>query len=122
MTAWMRLTGEDPLQLVRIRGDAFGYAAMPAGSRRLIPIDADFDGEAAFDVAEAQTGRSHIDPGGALRTRCLRIDSYLRDRAIDAVALLKLDIEGYELAALRGAGDALERRAIKAIYFEYFEK
>jgi hypothetical protein len=35
---------------------------------------------------------------------------------------LKLDIEGYELAALRGAELALKDRRIKAIYFEYFEK
>ena len=199
MTAWMRLTGEDPLQLVRIRDDAFGYADMSDGFLRLIVIDGDYDndffriadatldgggdfldvganfgllsfglaaklsdrvrfhlfepiprlleaigktrelyprmqarvnaaavtdydGEASFDVAEAQTGRSHIDPSGALRTRCLRLDSYLAKTGIAEVALLKLDIEGYELPALRGAAAALERRAIKAIYFEYFEK
>jgi len=199
MTAWMRLTGEDPLQLVRIRGDALGYADMRDGFLRLIPIDgdydadffriaeallagggdfldvganygllsfglastladrvrfhlfepiprlvasiektrtlypamqarvnaaavADYDGEAAFDVAEEQTGRSHIDPAGALKTRCLKLDSYLRDHDINEVALLKLDVEGYELPALRGTAAALARRAIKAIYFEYFEK
>jgi len=38
------------------------------------------------------------------------------------IDLLKLDVEGYELPALRGAASALARRAIKAIYFEYFEK
>jgi FkbM family methyltransferase len=199
MTAWMRLTGEDPLQLVRIRGDAFGYADMSDGFLRLIPIDggydddffriadalldgggdfldvganygllsfglaakladqvrfhlfepiprliaaidktrglyprmqasvtaaavADHDGETSFAVAEEQTGRSHIDPSGALKTRCLRLDSYLADARIAEVALLKLDVEGYELPALRGAAAALQRRAIKAIYFEYFEK
>ncbi|MEJ0065401.1 MAG: FkbM family methyltransferase [Caulobacteraceae bacterium] len=82
----------------------------------------DYDGEASFAVAEEQTGRSHIDPSGALKTRCLRLDSYLADAGIADVALLKLDVEGYELPALRGAAAALERRAIKAIYFEYFEK
>jgi FkbM family methyltransferase len=199
MTAWMRLTGEDPLQLVRIRGEAFGYADMRDGFLRLIPIDgdydadffriaeallagggdfldvganygllsfglapaladrvrfhlfepiprlvaaigktralypdmqacvnaaavADYDGEATFDVAEEQTGRSHIDPAGALKTRCLQLDTYLADRGLAEVALLKLDVEGYELPALRGAADALARRAIKASYFEYFEK
>ena len=199
MTTWMRLTGEDPLQLVRIRGDAFAYADMSDGFLRLIPIEGgydddffrvadallegggdfldvganygllsfglaarlservrfhlfepiprllaaiektrglypgmqasviaaavtDYDGVASFAVAEEQTGRSHIDPSGALKTRCLRLDSYLAETGIDQVALLKLDVEGYELPALRGAAAALRRRAIKGIYFEYFEK
>ena len=199
MTAWMRLTGEDPLQLVRIRGEAFGYADMSDGFLRLIPIEggydddffriaeallagggeffdvganygllsfglaatladrvgfhlfepiprllqaiersrarypamtarvtaaavSDFDGEVAFDVAEDQTGRSHIDPAGALKTRCLKLDSYLADTGIAEIALLKLDVEGYELPALRGAAAALAARKVGAIYFEYFEK
>ncbi len=199
MTGWMRLTGEDPVQLVRIRDDAFGYADMSDGFLRLIAIEgdydrdffriadalladggefldvganfgllsfglaprhaprvrfhlfepiprllgaiartralyprmdlvvnaaavADYDGEAAFDVAEEQTGRSHIDPAGALKTPVVKLDTYLAGQDIDAVALLKLDVEGYELAALRGAAKALERRAVGAIYFEYFEK
>jgi FkbM family methyltransferase len=199
MTTWMRLTGEDPLQLVRIRDDAFAYADMNDGFLRLIPIEGgydddffrvadallesggdfldvganygllsfglaarladrvrfhlfepiprllaaiektrglyplmrasvvaaavtDYDGEVSFAVAEEQTGRSHIDASGAMRTRCLRLDSYLAEAGISEVALLKLDVEGYELPALRGAAAALERRAVKAIYFEYFEK
>jgi FkbM family methyltransferase len=199
MTGWMQLTGEDPVQLVRIRDDAFGYADMRDGFLRLIPIEgdydhdffriadalladggdfldvganfgllsfglapkhaahvcfhlfepiprlvdvigrtralypqmdltvnaaavADFDGEAAFDVAEEQTGRSHIDPAGALKIPVVKLDSYLAERGVDAVALIKLDVEGYELPALRGAAAALERRSVAAIYFEYFEK
>ena len=35
---------------------------------------------------------------------------------------MKLDIEGYELSALRGAERALKNRTIQAVYFEYFEK
>jgi FkbM family methyltransferase len=199
MTTWMRLTGEDPLQLVRIRDDAYAYADMSDGFLRLIPIEGsydddffrvadavlerggefldvganygllsfglaarladrvrfhlfepiprllaaiektrglyprmqarviaaavtDYDGEASFAVAEEQTGRSHIDPSGTLKTRCLRLDSYLAETGIADVALLKLDVEGYELPALRGAAAALARRAVGAIYFEYFEK
>jgi FkbM family methyltransferase len=199
MTGWMRLTGEDPVQLVRIRDDAFGYADMSDGFLRLIVIDgaydddffriadallanggefldvganfgllsfglarkhaarvrfhlfepiprllqaigrtrtlypdmdavvnpvavADYDGETAFDVADEQTGRSHIDPAGALKTPVVKLDTYLADKGIENVALMKLDVEGYELAALRGAAEALKRRAVGAVYFEYFEK
>ena len=52
----------------------------------------------------------------------VKLDTYLAEKGIEAVALMKLDVEGYELAALRGAAEALERRAVAAIYFEYFEK
>ncbi len=52
----------------------------------------------------------------------MKLDTYLGERGVDAVALMKLDVEGYELAALRGAAAALGRRAVAAIYFEYFEK
>jgi FkbM family methyltransferase len=199
MTAWMRLTGEDPLQLVRVRDGAFAYADMRDGFLRLIVIDGgydddffrvadavlerggeffdvganygllsfglaarhaervrfhlfepiprlleaiektrglyphmraevnaaavtDYDGQAPFEIADEQTGRSHIDPAGTSMTRCLKLDSYLAQAGISEVALLKLDIEGYELPALQGAVAALDRRAIRSIYFEYFEK
>jgi hypothetical protein len=34
---------------------------------------------------------------------------------------MKMDIEGYELAAVRGARRSLESRRVQAVYFEYFE-
>jgi FkbM family methyltransferase len=43
MTAWMRLTGEDPLQLVRIRDDSFGYADLSDGFLRLIVVNQGFE-------------------------------------------------------------------------------
>jgi hypothetical protein len=36
MKSWMALTGEDPVQMVRIRDDAFGYADMSDGFLRLV--------------------------------------------------------------------------------------
>ena len=43
MRAWIRLTGEPNLQLVRIRDQSFGYADMSDGFLRLIVIDGDFE-------------------------------------------------------------------------------
>jgi len=199
MKAWIRLTGEDPLQLVRIRDDARGFADLSDGFLRLIVIEGDYekdffrvadalleeggefldvganhgllsfglarkldqrvrfhlfepnpkllesiekslklypsmraevsalavcdeDGTILFQIQEEQTGASHITKSDGIPTRSIRLDTYLRGKSCDRVDLLKLDIEGYELAALRGAELALKARCIKAIYFEYFEK
>jgi len=199
MTAWMRLTGEPPLQLVRIRDKSFGYADMSDGFLRLIVIDQGFEkdffgiadrlfasggtfldvganhgllsfglagrhgaaidfhlfepnpklvdsiektrslypamrltlnaaavsdvaGFVSFEIDEGQTGASHISDGPGVQVPCLTLDDYIDKAGLTDVGLLKLDVEGYELAALRGARKALESRTVKAIYFEYFEK
>jgi FkbM family methyltransferase len=49
----------------------------------------------------------------------ISIDSFLRASAIDSVEFMKMDIEGHELFALRGAVDALSRHAIKSLSFEF---
>lgn len=51
MTAWMKLTGEAPLQLVRIRDEHLGYADMSDGFLRLIVIDQGFEKE-FFELAD----------------------------------------------------------------------
>jgi FkbM family methyltransferase len=199
MTAWMKLTGEDPVQLVRIRDNDFAYADMNEGFLRLIVIDQDFEedffrvadpilgnggtfldvganygllsfglagkfgaaidfhlfepngrllaailrsrrlypemranlvqaavsdlaGETRFSVDESHTGASHIDEGGELIVRTLTLDGYLDERGIEKVALMKMDIEGYELRAFKGAAESLRTRRIGAIYFEHFQK
>jgi len=82
----------------------------------------DEDGTISFEVENEQTGASHITKDGGIPIRSIRLDTYLADKGVNRVDLLKLDIEGYELTALRGAELALKNRRIKAIYFEYFEK
>src|SRR5689334_12189801 len=52
MKGWMRLTGEDPIQPVRIRNDARGYADLSDGFLRLIVIDGDYEKD-FFRVADA---------------------------------------------------------------------
>jgi len=46
-------------------------------------------------------------------------DVFMESMRIDSVDLLKLDVEGSEMAALRGFGRALSQRKIRLIQFEY---
>ena len=199
MRWWMMLTGENPVQLVRIRDDAFGYADMADGFLRLIVIENDFEHD-FFGVADAllksggvfldaganygllsfglaakyrdtvsfhlfepnptlvrvinrslaiypdmrckvnevaladregavrflfddrQSGASHIADDSPNEAKATTIDHYLQEETIARVDLLKLDVEGFELVALRGARRSLETKVIRAVYFEYFEK
>lgn len=59
------------------------------------------------------------DPAHAVRVPLTRLDAYLDQRSIARVDLLKLDVEGFELAALRGAGERLSPSSIDLIQFEY---
>jgi FkbM family methyltransferase len=199
MKAWMKLTGEDPVQLVRIRDESFGYADMSDGFLRLIVIDGGFEheffamadaflskggvfldvganfgllscglagrhgnrvqfhlfepnrrlvtsikrsiarypsahftvncaavsdyvGTVSFLVDEDQSGASHITEEGGVQTPSMTIDDYLDQANIPRVELMKIDIEGYELRAVRGARRSLESHRVQAVYFEYFEK
>ena len=46
------------------------------------------------------------------------LDDYINAAQLERIDLVKLDIEGYELLALRGAERALKNRTVKAVYFE----
>jgi len=199
MRAWMAMTRESPLQLVRLREGAYGYTDLSDGFQRLIVVEggfdhhllgmadrflaeggvfldvganhglvsfglaarhsgrvefhlfepnahlhtaiamsrqlypdmrfhlapfavSDHDGTVSFTVVADQTGVSHIDPQGLNTVRAVKLDSYLDEAAIDDVTFMKVDIEGFELTALRGARASLEARRIKAVYFEYCER
>jgi len=53
------------------------------------------------------------------RVAASTLDAFCASRGIDRVALVKVDVEGAELAVLRGAGQMLERDAIDFIQFEF---
>jgi FkbM family methyltransferase len=199
MTVWMKLTGEPTLQLVRIRGNSFGYAEMGDPFLRLVVIDQNFEadffsiadkilvdggtfldvganhgllsfglaergasidfhlfepnaaladsirktktlypamrltlnqvavsdnpGVVSFEIDRGQSGASHISSeGSGIEVPCVTVDEYVETSSIARVDLLKLDVEGYELPALRGAARSLSSRIVQAVYFEYFEK
>lgn len=193
------MTGESPLQLVRIRDEAFGYADLSDGFLRLIVIDQGFESDffrvadsllkhggvvldvganhgllsfglahrhahttafhlfepnpklaesiratqslypsmncrinavavsevadvVRFQINSAQTGTSHVSRDAGDLVTSVTLDQYLLEQQTDRIALLKIDVEGHELAVLRGALESLSAHRIQAIYFEYFEK
>jgi FkbM family methyltransferase len=48
-----------------------------------------------------------------------RLDDCLREASVDRVELLKVDVEGFEPDVLRGAGDFLARKKIRAVLCEF---
>lgn len=47
------------------------------------------------------------------------LDDFCSENKIDRVHLLKIDVEGHELAVLKGAAQMIERNAVEAIQFEF---
>lgn len=55
------------------------------------------------------------------KVRTLTIDRLLENENLDKVMLLKMDIEGAEVLALRGASSALKEKKIKNMIIEYHD-
>jgi FkbM family methyltransferase len=68
-------------------------------------------------VNVAQTA-SEADGPHALVLQTVTLDDYLQGQQIDFVDVLKLDVEGYELMALRGADQALQNGLVGCVVVE----
>lgn len=64
------------------------------------------------EVEETSLSEKHF------QAKCTTIDDFVRDHDVESVSLLKIDIEGHELAALRGANQTLSLQKIDIIYVE----
>ncbi len=51
--------------------------------------------------------------------RIKKLDDFCEENKIKNIDLLKIDVEGHELEVLKGAKNMLEKKAIKAIQFEF---
>lgn len=73
------------------------------------------DGILSFE--SGKSSESRIAASGRMRVRCVRLDSIFADRPMN---ILKIDVEGYEEAALKGALGLLRdpRRCPRRIYLE----
>jgi FkbM family methyltransferase len=68
--------------------------------------------------AENYWGLGLLDSEGEVTVATLALDDFCRDRRIEHVDVLKIDVQGAEYAVLAGAKGLLERHAIDVIYME----
>ncbi|MBF0138560.1 MAG: FkbM family methyltransferase [Magnetococcales bacterium] len=71
---------------------------------------------------ETHGGQSQIRTTGSELVHVVRLDQFLETQGVDHVDLWKLDVEGHEIPALRGAMPLLESHRVHAIYAELHEE
>jgi FkbM family methyltransferase len=72
------------------------------------------------DASQTSSLVSGVSRDAAERTvRVVTLDQEMENLCLDHLDLLKIDVEGYDLHALRGARVALSRQAISFVQFEY---
>lgn len=82
---------------------------------------AEHDGETSFDANPTVRGTASIaNYEGEFVTTvpCTTLDSYAERNAIDEIAFLKVDVEGFEAAVFQGAERILSERRAAVIYYE----
>jgi FkbM family methyltransferase len=101
-------------------------ADMQGRLRALQVAISDAAGEATLHIPDAFSGNQGIAslvdcaPTAGMTTvavRCVTIDQVIAEEG-RPVGLMKIDVEGHEMAALRGAAAALQQRRIRDIIFE----
>ncbi len=87
----------------------------------------EYCGRARLHIYDRATGWSALSNSGRPADRVIEVDTVSLDQhccthAIASLDLLKLDIEGHELFALRGARQLLAEKRIAAVLFEVGER
>ena len=82
----------------------------------------DHAGEVDFNAhpvnrATTSIARQALD-GHVTRVPCTTLDEYVGRAAVGEVAVLKIDVEGYESLVLRGAEELLGKRRVRLVYYE----
>ncbi|MEK6206429.1 MAG: FkbM family methyltransferase [Chloroflexota bacterium] len=104
----VRLNGAANVRLNRVA------LAARAGEIELeVPIDPDGEGLLAWGATSVHLGRGSIE-----RAPAQTLDEYARAHRLERIALLKLDLEGAELEALRGMDELLRGSRIAYIVCE----
>ncbi len=86
------------------------------GGNSLIPFDAYASGPVSFSKEEISSRYSNKELFEQVSVETL--DTIFQKYAIKEVSIMKIDVEGFELEALRGAKEALTRGVVKNIVCE----
>jgi FkbM family methyltransferase len=84
----------------------------------------DRDGTARFVVLENARANSSLETsapsqgGDTIEVECITLDRFVSQAGIGRIALLKVDVEGFEISVFRGAADVLARVRPRVVYFE----
>ncbi len=85
--------------------------------------DYTFNGQSADALASLEerlpTQIGAIEIASRMRVRLNTVDQFCAQRGIAGIDLLKIDVEGHDLAVLRGARQMMQRGAIRTIQFEF---
>lgn len=117
-----RMAGS-PLDILAFEPDPDNFALLTEnirrnGCRMVTPVEAAAGPEAAeqllYRFAKGNAGRHSLLPihsGSSVRIKTVRLDETWQERGLGnrVLRLIKIDVEGYELKALQGAGDLLAR-------------
>ena len=68
---------------------------------------------------ERKMGHLNIKPSREMTVQMETLDEFCKYESIPRIHMLKMDIEGHEFAALKGAKELLRRQAIDCIQFEF---
>lgn len=100
------------------------FASEPRIECRQLALS-DRQGTAAMHVEGVLSGSNslHVPPeGAAQRTEEVGLttgDAFLTERSLHAIDFVKIDVEGHEVAVLRGLGRAIAARRVRFIQWEY---
>lgn len=69
-------------------------------------------------MKKPQTTDEYVPIENSVEVEAITLDSFCKDKDITSIDYLKLDVEGAEIHALKGAGNLLRNKAIKYLQFE----
>ena len=79
------------------------------------------DGKITFNADPVYRGTTSITRAlgqNTISIPCITLDTYAEQQSIQKIALLKVDVEGYEVLVFEGAQKLLTQRRIQVIYYE----